>query len=145
MYRQILVPLIRDDQPEPVLDHAAKLAQCSGAELLRLRVITVVPSDDYFFKQIQVEEGSRAHQARTSSEALLARITAELSTRGISARGEVVITDKTEVEAIIHSALEHGCDLIVLPNQTRAGKGRWWFNSLSEKVSRRSSLPVILV
>ena len=80
------------------------------AELLFVRVILVVPSEDYFFKRIQVEEGSSAHRTKTATEAALAEITGELKAQGVPSRGEVIIVDKTEAEAIAGYAAEHECD-----------------------------------
>ena len=37
------------------------------------------------------------------------------------------------------------CDLIVMPTQARSAVGRWLFGSVSEKVRRRSPVPVLFV
>lgn len=64
MYQRILVPLERDGGPEAHLRHAARLAKEEGAELTLLRIISVVPSDEYFFKRVQVDVRSRAAKAK---------------------------------------------------------------------------------
>jgi nucleotide-binding universal stress UspA family protein len=145
MYRKILVPVLEDGSSSPVLDYAANLAENLGAELVPLRVITVVPVEDYFFKQIQVEEGSAAYKAKAATEAYLAEVETKLRRQGISARGALLVSDKAEAKAIVDYAQDNGCDLIVLPNQARRGVGRWLFSSLGEKVRRRSPVPVLFV
>jgi nucleotide-binding universal stress UspA family protein len=148
MYRKILVPVEGKGASSAVLDHAADLARHLGAELVTLRVISVVPSEDYFFKQIQVEVGSAAHKAKATAEAHLAEVEANLRAQGIAASGHVVVSDQAEAEAIVTHAQENGCDLIVVPNQTHAGIGRWLFSSLGDKVRRRagvSKVPVLFV
>lgn len=145
MYRKILVPLVANDNSPAVLNHASNLTKRLQAELVLLYVITVVPSDDYFFKQIQVEVGSAAHKAKAVAEAHLAKVEADLRAQGVTATGELTITDKSEAEAIINYAQETNCDLVVVPNQTHTGIGRWLFSSLGEKVRRRSTVPVLFV
>jgi nucleotide-binding universal stress UspA family protein len=145
MYHKILVPLALDDAASAVLDHVISLAQRLQAELVPLHVITVVPVEDYFFKQIQVEEGSAAHKAKTVDAARLAEIEENVRLQGITVTGELIISDQPEAEAIVNYAHEAGCDLIVVPNQTHVGISRWLFSSLGEKVRRRSAVPVLFV
>ena len=145
MYRKILVPVEVNGSSSAVLDHAADLARHLGAELVVLQVITVVPSEDYFFKRIQVEVGSAAHRAQGAAEAYLAQVQTDLRAQGITASGHVVVSDKVEADAIVTYAQETGCDLIVVPNRASAGIGRWLFSSLGDKVRRRSAVPVLFV
>jgi len=148
MYRKILVPVEGTDSSSAILNHAADLAKHVGAELIALQIIPVVPSEDYFFKQIQVEVGSAAQKAKAAAEAHLAQIEADLRAQGITASGHVAVSDKVEAEAIVTHAQENGCDLIVVPNRTHAGIGRWLFSSLGDKVRRRSAVskvPVLFV
>jgi nucleotide-binding universal stress UspA family protein len=148
MYRKILVPVEGTGSSSAFLNHAADLAKHVAAELVALQIITVVPSEDYFFRQIQVEVGSAAHKAKAAAKAHLAEVEANLRAQGITASGHVVVSDKVEAEAIVTHALENGCDLIVVPNQIHAGIGRWLFSSLGDKVRRRagvSKVPVLFV
>jgi nucleotide-binding universal stress UspA family protein len=145
MYRKILVPVEAKGSSSAALDHAADLARRLGAELVVLQVIPVVPAEDYFFKQIQVEVGSAAHKAKAIAEAHLAEVEANLRAQGIAASGHVAVSDSAEAEAIVAYAQETGCDLVVVPNQAHAGIGRWLFSSLGDKVRRRSAVPVLFV
>jgi len=68
MYQRILIPLEREGATEAHLQHASALATQIGAEVIPLRVITVVPSEDYFMQRIQVEEGSEGARGKADAE-----------------------------------------------------------------------------
>ncbi len=145
MYRQILVPLEGNGGPEAHLWHAARLAKEGGAELTLLRVITVVPSDEYFFKRLQVEEGSKAAKSKEEVEVYVDHLARELGEDGVSARAEVLISDRAEDEAIVAHAAETASDLIVLPRQRRSLFSRWLQGNVTAKVQRRASVPILTV
>jgi nucleotide-binding universal stress UspA family protein len=145
VYRKILVPVTADEPASSPLDQAAGLAEQLKAELVMLGLVTVIPADEYFFKQIQLEEGSSAHKAKAIIEAHLAEAEAALSDRGIALRSELMISEEPDAEAIVNYAEESGCDLIVVPNRAHTGIGRWLFSSLGDKVRRRSAVPVLFV
>jgi nucleotide-binding universal stress UspA family protein len=144
MYKKILVPLepagYRDN-----LDHARRLAERLEAELIVLRVVTVMPSEDPFFKQIQVEVGSVGARARAGAEAQMASIEHELRAQHLNAHGAVVTSDKSEAEAIVAYAETEGCDLIVMSTYRQSTLSRWFLGSIGDKVRQRSSVPVLFV
>jgi nucleotide-binding universal stress UspA family protein len=110
-----------------------------------LRVITVVPSENDFFKRIQVEEGSSSAQQKTEAEEYLSRLEDQLQDQGVVVKPVVVVSDKAEDEAIVEYATASGCDLIVLPNQRHSLISRWLQGNVVAKVQRRSRIPVLLV
>jgi len=145
MYRRILVPLEAEGGPEAHLNQAAALADSVGAEIVLLRVIPVVSSDEYFFQAIQVETGSSGARRREAAEEYLDRLTARLGEGELQARSEVLITQKAEDEAIVDYAREQGCDLIALPNERRSLISRWLQGNIPARVQRRSPIPILLV
>jgi nucleotide-binding universal stress UspA family protein len=145
MYRRILVPLEREGGTEVHLQHAADLAANVGAEVALLRIITVVPSEDYFFKRVQVEEGSSGAQRKATAEDYTAQLTAQLRDRGVTAEPVVIVSDRAEDEAIVEYASQSASDLIVLPNQRRSLVSRWLQGNVTAKVQRRSPIPILLV
>jgi len=145
MYKKILMPLEKDAAPSGLLEHVQTLAGKLGAEVTALRVITVIPSEEYFFKQVQVEEGSKAAKLKSKAEEYLGELQAELRRQGLTAASEVLISDKSEPEAIVEYAEEHGCDLIILPTVPQSAVSRWLFGSLGDKIRRRSRIPVLFV
>jgi len=145
MYQRILVPLEGMDGPEAHLRHAAELAKEQGAELTLLRVITVVPSEEYFFKRVQVEVGSGAAKDRAEAEVYVGGLAEALRADGVKAQPKVLISDQPEDEAIVAHAAEMGHDLIVLPIQRRSLFSRWLQGNVTAKVQRRANIPVLTV
>jgi nucleotide-binding universal stress UspA family protein len=145
MYDRILIPLEREKGTEAHLRHAVDLAAGLGAEVTLLRVSTIVPSEEYFSKRVQVEEGSSGAQRKATAENYTARLTAQLRDRGVAAEPVVIVSDKAEHEAIVEYASKSNADLIVLPNQRRSLVSRWLQGNVTAKVQRRSPIPILLV
>lgn len=145
MYNRILVPLEKEGAPDGHLQHASDLAAKLGAEIVLLRVIVVVPSEDYFFKRLQVEEGSSAAQRKAEAEDYLNRLVKQSHSHGVRAKIAVIVSDKAEHDAIVEYATQSDCDLITLPNQQRSLVSRWLQGNVTAKVQRRSSIPTLLV
>jgi nucleotide-binding universal stress UspA family protein len=145
MYQRILVPLEKREGAESHLRHAVSLASDMEAEVIALRVVTVVPSDEYFLQRIQVETGSSGAQRKEQAESYLTELEARLQDQGASIEPTVIISDKEEDEAIVEYANESKCDLIVLPNQHRSLVSRWLQGNVAAKVQRRSRIPILLV
>jgi nucleotide-binding universal stress UspA family protein len=145
MYQRILVPLEREGGPERHLRHAAILAAQIGAEITLLRVITVAPSEEYFSKRVQVEEGSKSAHGKMEAEEYTSRLVDRLQEEGVNAKPVVIISDKAEDEAIVEHGIQSESDLIVLPNQRRSLVSRWLQGNVTAKVQRRSHIPILLV
>lgn len=145
MYQRILVPLEREGATEAHLHHAAALATKIGAEVIPLRMITVVPSEDYFMRRIQVEEGSKGARRKAQAEEYVEGLGDRLRDQGVAANPAVIVSEKSEDEAIVDYAVEFNCDLIVLPNQRRSLLSRWLMGNVAAKVQRRSPIPVLFV
>jgi nucleotide-binding universal stress UspA family protein len=144
VYQKILVPLESRDQPVN-LDHARRLAEGLDAELILLRVVTVMPSEEPFFQQLQVEVGSAAERVRAEAEFQTTSLARRFRARGLKAQGTVLVSDKSEADAIVAHAESEGCDLIVMPTYPQSALSRWFLSSLGEKVRQRSSVPVLFV
>jgi nucleotide-binding universal stress UspA family protein len=145
MYQRVLVPLEKEGGAEGHLQHALTLASNFGAEVILLRVVTVIPSNEYVLQRIQVEDGSSGAQRKREAEDYLARLEARLHDQGVAIEPVVMISDKGEDEAIVEYATQSKCDLIVLPNQHRSLVSRWLQGNVAAKVQRRSHIPILLV
>jgi nucleotide-binding universal stress UspA family protein len=145
MYQQILVPLEKAGGPEGHLLHAMALSKQVGANVTLLRVITVVPSEEYFFKRVQVEVGSSGAKRKAEAEEYVDRLVNQVQDKNVNVKSAVIVSDKAEDEAIVTYAAESGSDLIILPNQRRSLVSRWLQGNVTAKVQRRSEIPVLLV
>ena len=145
MYKQILVPLEEGRHSRSSLDHARELAAQLGAALVLLRVITVFPAGHEFDRRLQIEEGSPAARAKAAAETELGQLEQDLRAQGVEASTAIVISEEPVAQAIVTCAEANQCDLIVMPIQARSAISRWLFGSVSEKVRRRSPVPVLFV
>jgi nucleotide-binding universal stress UspA family protein len=144
LFSKVLVPLEAADQSVN-LDFARTLAENLGSQLVLLRVVTVMASEEPFLQQIQVEIGSSA--ARKKAEAAEQTLVLErrLRARGLNVHGTVVVSGRSEADAIVDYATSEGCDLIVMPTYRQSVLNRWFLGSLGEKVRQRSGVPVLFV
>lgn len=145
MYKQILVPLEEGKDSWSILEHAREMAAQLGAALVLLRVITVFPAGHEFDRRLQIEEGSRAARAKAATEMELGQLEQDLRAQGVGASTAIVIGEEPVAQTIVRYAEANQFDLIVMPTQPRSAIGRWLFGSVSEKVRRRSSVPVLFV
>jgi nucleotide-binding universal stress UspA family protein len=145
VYRQILVPLEEGKDSWRSLDHARELAAQVGAGLVLLRVITVLPAGHEFDRRLQIEVGSRAARVKAAAEVELGQLEQDLRAQGVEASTAIVISEEPIAQTIARYAEANQFDLIVMPTQPRSAIGRWLFGSVSEKVRRRSSVPVLFV
>jgi nucleotide-binding universal stress UspA family protein len=95
IYQRVLVSLEREGVTEAHLQHASALATQISAEVIPLRVITVVPSEDYFMKRIQVEEGSKGARRKAEAEEYVARLGERLRDQGIVVKPAVIVDEET--------------------------------------------------
>jgi nucleotide-binding universal stress UspA family protein len=145
VYKKILVPLEEGRRSRASLDQARELAAQLGAALVLLQVITVLPAGHEFDRRLQIEEGSRAARVKAEAEMELGQLERDLRAQGVEAGTAIVISEEPVAQAIVTYSEANQCDLIVVPNQKRSGISRWLFGSVSEKVRRRSSVPVLFV
>lgn len=145
MYGRILVPLEREGGQEAHLWHAVQLASALNAELHLIHVIPIVASDEYFFQQIQVEEGSRGARRKAEAEQYFHRLEQQMRERGIAVATTVLLSTRPEDEEILEYAARSHCDLIVLPNLRKSLLSRWLQGNTPARVQRRSTIPVLFI
>jgi len=145
MYDKILMPIDAGGAPESVVEHAALLAKAHGADILGLRVIPIVSSEDAFFQQIQVEVGSRGAKLRDDALGHFANLEEQFQKSGIRFSGEITFSEKAEADVISEYANSKGCGLIIMPTQPKSALSRWLMGNVEDKVRRRATVPVLFV
>ena len=148
MYKKILVPLDGSKLAECVLPHVEDLAACSsGAEVLLVSVTERITGfrvmDDYSQplgeRLVPEAVGKEEREARK----YLDRITKTLEGKGIKVLTEVLMGKPAEEIALF--ATDEGCDLVVMASHGRSGPSRWTHGSVTEKVFRAISAPILVV
>jgi len=140
MYKRIVVPLDGSKLAEQALPHAMAQAEKFGAELVLLQVLEPLP-DVTFSAPVTVRSAERrsAELAREYLEAVAARITVS----GVAVRTEQ-LEGRPYVE-IVRYAEEQGADMIVISTRGQSGFSRWLLGSVTDRVVRGATVPVLLV
>jgi nucleotide-binding universal stress UspA family protein len=145
MFKKILVPLDGSETSEAVLPHVVALANCTGAQVVLLRVVTqpmyeTVFGDTLLSHTVPLPEetGSRAH-----AEGYLQRVAFDFFHNSKNVTYEV--TSGPVAETILDFAVGIEADLIAMSTHGRSGLARMVIGSVADEVVRRSHLPVLLV
>lgn len=135
MYEKLLLPVDGSGGVTEVLQHAAELAKWSDATIQLLFVadttrdsVTVIGTETV---DALVEDG----------EDIVEQAADTLSRLGVSSETDVV--QGSPAETIVEYADRYGYELIVLPTHARSGLPRYLLGSVTEKVVRLSSVPVL--
>jgi nucleotide-binding universal stress UspA family protein len=141
--RRILVPTDFSDTATRALEHAIDAAHSFRASVLLLHVHSApviampdggmisIPIPDELAIRAQLEEG-------------LAKLAAEVKSRGVSAVGTLLLEGSPWRE-ILRASSERSCDLIVMGTHGRGGLGRLVLGSVAEQVMRAASCPVLAI
>src|SRR5947209_6483766 len=146
MYRHILVPTDGSELSHKAVSHAISLGKALGAKLTALTVeasfnVYAVPtSRDYGMSGAFAEysEHAKAHAGK-----ILARVADEAKTAGVTCETVQAVRDHP-YEAIINTAKERGCDLIVMASHGRSGLAAVVLGSVTNKVLTHTDIPVLV-
>jgi nucleotide-binding universal stress UspA family protein len=134
-----------EQNQEPALDHARRLARYSGATVILAWLVPVAASEERFFTQIQVEPGSSGARRKHAGERYLAQAVEAFQSDGVQAVPRIVVTAVPPEQAIVELISEEGIDLVVMATLPQSAVGRFLFGSVGDKVRRRSPVPVLFV
>ena len=137
--RRILCPVDLSDFSPPVLAHAAALARLYGAEITALYVFAgwLPPPGQGTYPRWMME----IPEARQSITEELKALVDPLATKGhaLSLR----TADGDAATEIVRHARDLDADLIVMGTHGRSGFDRFTLGSVTEKVLRKASCPVL--
>lgn len=143
MYKNILVAIDGSELAGKALAQAIELAKVIGAKLNIINVTapwsTLAMGEVAVMFPPQEYEESVAAGAR----ALLERASAEAGQSGLAAE-TVHVVDPQPYMAIIDTAKERGCDLIVMGSHGRRGIAGLLLGSETSKTLTHSSIPVLV-
>ena len=140
MYKRILVPLDGSKLAEQALPHAVVHAEQFGAEIVLLKVLGPLPEPSMAGRGpvLRAEEAS----ARLAKD-YLEGVAAGLREQGLSVQTEPV-EGKPYLE-IVRFAEEKEIDLIVMSTRGHSGLSRWLLGSVTDRVVRGATVPLLLV
>jgi nucleotide-binding universal stress UspA family protein len=140
MYKRILVPLDGSQTSAAALKEALKLAKEQGARLCLTHVYERI-------KHV-VTEGviDLTPALRRQGEQLLAEAASRARKAGVKATAALVDAGSRRVPAaIVEQAEKENSDLIVMGTHGRRGFERLILGSVAEGVTRRATVPVLLL
>jgi nucleotide-binding universal stress UspA family protein len=138
----IVSPIDFSCHSQDALQTAADLAKQFGSEVLLVHAvpaITKLPSATSIFHEAEFEK-----ELHKDAERRLKALAEELEKRGLKVRTEVGIANDVGME-ILRIAERDGADLIVISTHGMTGWHRLVFGSVTEKVVRLASCPVLVL
>ena len=137
MYDNILFPYDGSEGAAEVLHHASEIAHWADATL------NVVYVADTTRDSVTVVEGHTVDALEQRGEDVVEEAAQTLDTLGVSYDTDVV--QGNPAPTIVDYAQRFDQDLVVMPTHGRGGVSRYLLGSVSEKVVRLSSVPVLTV
>ncbi len=141
MYKRILLALDGSPLAEQALPHATALAEQFQSELILLRVLVPLARPPTLAADVVLQKVEEATLVPVRE--YLERVTADVQERGIEVQA-VTIVGRPHVQ-IIQYAETNQVDLIVICTRGQSGLSRWLMGSVSDRVVRGGSVPVMLV
>lgn len=139
-YQEILVPTDGSEYAEVAVDHALAVAGRFDARVHAVNVVNVVDvalTPDYSLPAEVIEHLHAAGEAATE------RIAERARDAGLEAVTEV--HEGYPVRELLDYVAEHDVDLVTMGTAGRTGVGRYLLGSTTERVVRRSEVPVLAV
>ncbi|WP_327053636.1 universal stress protein [Halomicrococcus gelatinilyticus] len=137
MYDNILLPYDGSEGAAEVLHHASEIAHWADATIQVLYVA------DTTRDSVTVVEGHTVDVLAQQGEKAVDEAAKTLDTLGVSYDTDVV--QGNPAPTIVEYAERYDQDLVVMPTHGREGVSRYFVGSVSEKVVRLSSVPVLTV
>ena len=135
MYDDVLLPVDGSEGAATVSHHAAELAHWADATVHVLFVA------DTARDSVTVVEGQTVDALVRRGERVVAETAERLRSLGVDHETDVV--QGSPAPTIVDYAERYGHDLVVMPTHGRSGLSRYLVGSVTEKVVRLSSVPVL--
>jgi len=144
MFTHILMPTDGTDHSERAIIRGIELAKLCGA---RVTGIHVMPD----YRLAIADDGSldpALHdkmdvEARARAESFLDSVKKTAAAQGVPCE-TVIASNSQPFDAIINTANERGCDLIVMTSRYRKGLAALIMGSEASRVLHRASIPVLI-
>ena len=144
MYRRILVPVDGSEFSECVLNHVKAIALgCSVPEVVLLQVIEPIAQHQVYALLGDYQVRDIQNQARASAETYVSQLANNLKNQGVTVR-TVVVSGNASQEILDHAS-KNQIDLVIMSTHGRSGVSRWVLGSVTDRVLRHSTVPVLAV
>ncbi len=147
MFGKILVPTDGSEAAQKAAPYAARLASTFDATVHVMYVVdTEAVSQALGSEQVDRIEAGQFGEMRELHEgaaSAIDRIRTDIEAEGIAI--DPVIEAGVPDEVIVQFAEQHDVDLIVMTSQGRSGVRRALLGSITERVARATTIPVLVV
>jgi nucleotide-binding universal stress UspA family protein len=146
MYKHLLVPLDGSELSERAAEASLGLAAKLGARVTAFVAEPMPPLPTIGSHASSYAREADEHLASTEAHAreVLARFSALAAQQGVPCEGRFTRTDAVD-HAIVQTAQELGCDLVVMVTHGRGAFGELLFGSHTKSVLARSKLPLLVL
>lgn len=146
MYRHILIPTDGSELAQKAVTHGLSLAKSVGAKVTALTVeasfnVYDVPSSKVH--QISKAFAEHAEHAKAQATKVLSGVANAAKAAGVPCETVQIVQDDP-YEAIIATAKDKGCDLIVMASHGRSGITAVILGSVTTKVLTHTDIPVLV-
>src|SRR5262249_26306782 len=124
---------------QEALPYAVKLAHDSGARLLILHAVETLGPENVTYGEAVSLPQPAAYQERLWQDLR------QIHIPDPHIRVEYLLSEEEPVAAILRTAAERDCDLIVIGSHGRHGLRRFFGGSIAEQVVRGATCPVLVV
>ena len=138
MYQRILVPTDGSEATERAVENAVDLAKQYGATIHALYVV-----DSGTYGSLEAGADIVVESLEAEGQEAVEGVVQAAERAGVDVTTSV--QSGTAHQTIIDYAEEEGCDLVVMGTHGRSGLDRYLLGSVTEKVVRRSDVPVLTV
>jgi universal stress protein A len=144
--RRILVPLDFSDQARKSLNYAVRMALELKAKLVVLHVGPPIPTFAYPLPEATALQTAQwTETLRERQESARQALEDEIRPWFDSVEFEIQFEEGEATDAIVRSADEFECTLIVMGSHGRTGLKRVLLGSVAEKTVRLAHVPVLIV
>jgi nucleotide-binding universal stress UspA family protein len=148
MYTHILIATDGSELAQKGIDHGLSLAKVTGGKVTILTVSEPIPT--YAFggglggAGLAIDFEAYRQSGRETGEKILAAAKAAADRAGVAAE-TVYVEEQRPAEAIVETAKERDCNLIVMASHGRRGLGRLFLGSQTIETLTFSPVPVLVV
>jgi nucleotide-binding universal stress UspA family protein len=139
--RHILIPLDGSASSETILEAVLEVGGLADA---RYTLMNVVPQPIVASREVTRESAAATVHARERSREYLEVVAASLRARGHSVNTRVMVQDNIAA-AIVEESFGDDYDMIAMATHGRSGWARLTLGSVTDKVMRSSSKPLLVV
>jgi len=147
MYRHILIPTDGSELAERAVTHGVSLAKFVGAKITVLIVeerVGTVWSTTIAEHRLAEVTAKYADEIKKHATTVLDHVAKAAKQAGVPC-DRVQVEDVQPYEAIIATATDRGCDLIVMASHGRSGLSAVVLGSVTNKVLTYTKVPVLVV